>query len=115
MTDTPMILWFRRDLRLADHPMLTAALATGRPLIPVFLLDPETEAIGAAAKWRLGLSLADFAARLEGVGSRLILRRGAAPEALARLIAETGAAGVMWSRAYDPAAIARDSAVKAML
>lgn len=115
MTDTPIILWFRRDLRLADHPMLTAALATGRPLIPVFLLDPETEAIGAAAKWRLGLSLADFAARLEGVGSRLILRRGAAPEALARLIAETGAAGVMWSRAYDPAAIARDSAVKAML
>ncbi|RID93630.1 deoxyribodipyrimidine photo-lyase [Gemmobacter lutimaris] len=115
MTDAPLILWFRRDLRLADHPMLTAALATGRPLIPVFLLDPETEAIGAAAKWRLGLSVADFAARLEGMGSRLILRRGAAPESLARLIAETGAAGVMWSRAYDPASIARDTAVKAML
>ena len=50
MTNTPLILWFRRDLRLSDHPMLAAAVATGRPLIPVFILDPETEALGAAAK-----------------------------------------------------------------
>ena len=30
MTDRPLILWFRRDLRLADNPMLAAAVATGR-------------------------------------------------------------------------------------
>jgi deoxyribodipyrimidine photo-lyase len=28
---TPVILWFRRDLRLADNPALTQAAATGRP------------------------------------------------------------------------------------
>ncbi|MGL5008534.1 MAG: cryptochrome/photolyase family protein [Paracoccaceae bacterium] len=115
MTDAPLILWFRRDLRLADHPMLTAAVASGRPLIPVFILDPETEAIGAAAKWRLGLSLADFAARLAGIGSRLTFRRGDALAVLQGLIAETGASGVHWSRLYDPAAIARDKGVKAAL
>jgi deoxyribodipyrimidine photo-lyase len=115
MTDAPLILWFRRDLRLADHPMLAAAAATGRPLLPVFVLDPETERLGAAVKWRLGLSLADFAARLEGIGSRLILRRGPALEVLRALVAETGAAGVRWTRAYEPAAIMRDSAVKAAL
>ncbi|MES2143916.1 MAG: deoxyribodipyrimidine photo-lyase, partial [Pseudomonadota bacterium] len=32
----PLILWFRRDLRLADHPMLTAAAASGQPILPVF-------------------------------------------------------------------------------
>jgi deoxyribodipyrimidine photo-lyase len=53
----PLILWFRRDLRLDDHPILAAAVAQGRPLIPVFILDPETEAQGAAARWRLGLAV----------------------------------------------------------
>ncbi|WP_281277065.1 cryptochrome/photolyase family protein [Aliigemmobacter aestuarii] len=115
MTDAPLILWFRRDLRLADHPMLTAAVATGRSLIPVFILDPETEATGAAARWRLGLSVDDFAQRIAGLGSRLVLRRGPAGDVLDRLIAETGAAGVMWSRLYDPASRARDGAVKAAL
>lgn len=115
MTDAPLILWFRRDLRLADNEMLTAAVRTGRPLLPVFILDPETEAIGAAARWRLGLSVADLAARLAAVGSRLILRRGAAQAVLEDLIAEAGAAGVMWSRLYDPASRARDGAIKAAL
>jgi deoxyribodipyrimidine photo-lyase len=115
MTDAPLILWFRRDLRLGDHPMLAAAVACGRPLIPVFILDPETEAIGAAATWRLGLSLAAFDAALQAVGSRLTLRRGPALAVLQGLIGGTGAAGVQWSRLYDPAAIARDTAVKAAL
>ena len=115
MTDAPLILWFRRDLRLADLPMLTAAVATGRPLVPLFILDPETEAIGAAAKWRLGLSLADLQARLRGLGSGLTLRRGAALDVLCAVIAETGAAGVHWSRLYDPVAVARDTGVKAAL
>lgn len=111
----PLLLWFRRDLRLADHPMLAAALDTGRPLIPVFVLDPETETLGAAAKLRLEAALSVFDARLRGLGSRLILRRGPASGVLAALIAETGAAGVMWSRLYDGAGQARDSAIKATL
>ncbi len=112
MTDQPLILWFRRDLRLADNPMLTAAIASGRPVLPVFILDPETESIGAAPKWRLGLSIADFAARLGKLGLKLTLRRGAALGVLGQLIKETGAAGVMWSRLYDPASQARDAAIK---
>lgn len=115
MTKAPLILWFRRDLRLGDHPMLAAALATGRPLIPVFILDPETEAIGAAPKFRLGLAVDHFAARLSAIGSRLILRRGAALDMLLALARETGAGGVMWSRMYDAPAKARDQVVKAGL
>jgi deoxyribodipyrimidine photo-lyase len=111
----PLILWFRRDLRLGDNPMLTAALATGRPLLPVFILDPETEAIGAASKLRLEMALEAFGAALEALGARLILRRGPAGAVLERLVAETGAAGVMWSRLYDGPSKARDQAVKAAL
>lgn len=115
MSETPLILWVRRDLRLGDHPMLAAAVASGRPVLPVFILDPETEAIGAAPKWRLGLSVAAFGKALEGLGVRLILRRGPALDVLRALVAETGAGGVWWSRLYDPASVARDTAVKAAL
>jgi len=115
MTDAPLILWFRRDLRLVDHEMLTGAVASGRPLIPVFILDPETEALGAAAKWRLGLAVAAFARALEGLESRLVLRRGPALAVLQGLVAETGAVGVHWSRLYDPVSVARDKSVKAGL
>ena len=111
----PLILWFRRDLRLDDHPMLSAALASGRPLLPVFILDDETRALGAASLLRLDLARAAFAGRLAAVGSRLILRQGPALPVLQRLATETGAAAVLWTRGYDPASKARDTAVKAAL
>jgi deoxyribodipyrimidine photo-lyase len=115
MSSGPDLVWFRRDLRLADHPALTAALAGGRPIVPVFILDSETEATGAAARWRLGLAIAALDARLRAMGSRLILRRGDAGEVLAQLARETGAAAVHWSRLYAPDTVARDAAVKAGL
>jgi len=111
----PLILWFRRDLRLDDNPMLHAAAATGRALIPVFIGDEALFGIGAAARWRYGESIRDFAARLEGMGTRLTLRRGPALAVLRELVAQTGAGGVWWTRLYDPDARCRDSAVKAAL
>ncbi len=111
----PILCWIRRDLRLADNQMLSAAAGTGRPVIPVFLLDPEAQALGAAPKWRLGQGLAVFADGLQALGSRLILRRGPAVEGLRALIDETGADTVWWHRLYDGASVARDRAVKSAL
>lgn len=111
----PIIYWFRRDLRLSDHPGLAAACATGRPVIPVFLCDPQVDALGAAPKWRFGRGIEAFFDALAVRGSRLILRRGAALGCLRALVAETGAGSVWWTRAYDPQAMARDSAVKSAL
>jgi deoxyribodipyrimidine photo-lyase len=45
---TPALIWFRHDLRLADHPAL-AALAGGDKVLPVFVLDDT-----AAREWRYG-------------------------------------------------------------
>ena len=115
MSDAPIILWFRRDLRLSDHIALSAAVETGRPIIPVFIHDEVVKTHGAAPKWRLGLGVEHFAQRLESIGSRLILRRGDARVVLDGLVQETGATTVWWTRAYDPDSIERDSGVKSAL
>ncbi|KZY42169.1 deoxyribodipyrimidine photolyase [Roseovarius sp. HI0049] len=116
MSDTrPTILWLRRDLRLSDHPALTAAVDRGGPVIPVFIRDSSIDRLGAAPRWRLGLSLEDFSKGLKEKGSRLIFRAGPAQEVLRELVKETGAGAVYWSRLYDPEAIERDSDVKSLL
>ena len=111
----PLLMWFRRDLRLTDHPALSAAVATGAPVIPVFIRDPQVDGLGAAPKWRLGEGLRTFAASLDAKGSKLIFRSGPAQSVLDDLIAETGASRVFWSRCYDPQSVERDSAIKANL
>ena len=111
----PVLVWFRRDLRLGDHPALTAAVATGRAVIPVFLHDETVEELGAAPRFRLGLSIAALGRDIAAAGSRLILRRGSALAVLRDLVAQTGAGAVVWTRGYDPAARARDESVKAAL
>ena len=112
------VLWFRQDLRLSDNPALAAAIEHGGPVIPVFIWAPEEEGAfppGAASQWWLARSLAALQSDLENRGSRLIVRRGPAGEALAGLAAETGAGAVFWNRRYEPAAIARDQRVKSDL
>jgi len=113
LTDkTPIIMWFRRDLRLADHPALTHAAQSGRPVIPVFVLDEVTERQGAAARFRLALSVKSLKAQLERIGSQLILRRGNASDVLRAVVKESEAGAVYWSRLYDPKSKARDTGVK---
>ncbi len=111
----PVIWWVRKDLRLADNPALASALALGRPVIPVFILDEVFSRFGAAPLWRFGLGVGHLAERLEALGSRLVLRRGPAADVLAGLVAETGAGSVRCSRAYDPDQVARDRDVKSTL
>ncbi len=108
----PVILWFRRDLRLDDHPALIAAAAGGRPVLPVFIHDETVETLGAAARLRLGRSVAALQFALAARGLTLILRRGLALAVLTDLVARTGARDIHWTRYYEPAHIARDRAVK---
>jgi deoxyribodipyrimidine photo-lyase len=117
MKNTPAIVWFRLDLRLADNPALHAAIQRST-VIPVFIHAPEEEAPwspGGATKWWLHQSLRVLDASLRERGSRLILRRGAALETLRALLRETGAGAVFWNRRYEPAVIARDARVKESL
>lgn len=112
---SPVIVWFRLDLRLSDNPALRAAAETRCPLIPFFIWAPDEEdpwPPGAASRWWLHQSLAALQKDLASKKSRLILRNGPSLDALQQVAAETGAKAVFWNRRYEPAVIARDARVK---
>jgi deoxyribodipyrimidine photo-lyase len=112
------LVWFRRDLRLADNPALQAALDAGYAPVPVYVHAPDEEAPwapGAASGAWLGRSLQALAADLAARGSRLLLRWGPTRAALESLAAEAGAEAVFWNRQYEPAVIARDRVLKQAL
>jgi deoxyribodipyrimidine photo-lyase len=118
MSETPAIVWFRQDLRLADNPALAAALASGRSLLLLYLLDDETPGkwkIGAAARWWLHKSLEALGREIAKRGGALMLRRGRAESVLPQVLQETGARAVFWNRCYEPYAVARDAALKQSL
>ena len=109
------IIWFRNDLRLADNPALIASLGSGRAVVPVYVLDEETEGVrapGAASRWWLHHSLLSLDASLRKLGSRLILRRGPAERVVAELAAECEADAIYWNRIYDQGSRARDARLK---
>ncbi len=118
MTTPATLLWFRLDLRLTDNPALEAARQRGGPVVPVFVWAPEEEGDwppGGASRWWLHRSLAALAGDLETRGARLLIRRGPSLASLRQLARETGADAVYWNRRYEPALIARDTAVKEAL
>ena len=108
---TPVILWFRQDLRLADNPALTHAAESGRPIIPVYILDQGSAgaAMGAASLWWLDKSLRALDGALRAGGAGLILRRGDSEAELRRLIDETGADAVFVNRRFEPRAFVHDA------
>jgi len=114
----PVIVWFRKDLRLSDNPALSAAVKAAGEVIPVFIWAPEEEGDwppGGASKWWLHKSLESLSADLEAHGASLTLRRGSSLEVLQDLIRQTGAGAVYWNRRYEPAAIECDSKIKKAL
>lgn len=113
--DAPALFWFRRDLRLADNPGLAAAAAGGRPIIPVFIHDPENDRSGGALDWWLHHSLAALDKSLRRLGSRLIVRRGDAETLIPKLAEETGAAAVYCNRLEEPWAVAQQQRIERKL
>lgn len=97
------LVWFRDDLRLADHPAFAAAAMDPEGVLAVYVLDEESTEVrplGSAARWWLHHSLTKLAASLSERGVPLVFRRGSAETVIPSLVAETGVTRVMWNRRY---------------
>ena len=117
MSDTALV-WFRRDLRLADNPALHAAAKAHRKLVPVYIFAPDEESpwsIGAAGRWWLHCSLQALRAALRARGSDLILRRGPTLQVLTDIIHSERISHVYWNRLYEPKLLQQESNAKTAL
>lgn len=110
MSRGPSLFWFRRDLRLADHPALWAAVrASSGLVVPVFVVDPALLAsVGPA---RAAYLRATLAALDEDLGGNLSLRVGQPADALADAAREVGARSIFATADFTPAGRQRDEAV----
>ncbi|ODA66230.1 Deoxyribodipyrimidine photo-lyase [Methyloligella halotolerans] len=98
----PVVMWFRRDLRLSDNPALSAAAKADGPLLPLFILDDDAPGhfrLGGASRWWLHGSLESLGKSLDG---HLILRRGKTAEILEEVLDETEASAIHTAAAYEP-------------
>ncbi|MBY3597105.1 MULTISPECIES: cryptochrome/photolyase family protein [Rhizobium] len=109
--EKPVILWFRKDLRLDDNQALNAAHVSARPIIPLYINEPRaagTGPLGAAQAWWLHHSLDALGKSLRSRQGRLVLVSGEALDVLRAVIRESGADAVFWNRRYDPSGLSID-------
>jgi deoxyribodipyrimidine photo-lyase len=112
---TPAVLWFRRDLRLADNPALVEAAADG-PVLPLFVLDPVLwGAAGPSRRAYLGASLRALDASLRERGTRLTVVRGDPVRRVPGVARAIGAQRVHAAADFGPYGSRRDAAVEQAL
>ncbi|MEO0938422.1 MAG: FAD-binding domain-containing protein [Pseudomonadota bacterium] len=88
-----VIVWFKRDLRVTDHPALAHAAALG-PVVPLFIHEPGfwAQRDVSGRQWDfVQESVADLRRQLSGLGLTLVERVGAAAEVLEAVRAEADA------------------------
>jgi len=115
---TTALLWYRRDLRVADHPALTLAAREYERVVPVFVLDDALLHGRFASSPRTAFMLGclrDLDAALRARGSGLVVRHGRPGDELMALAGEVGAQAVLWTSDVAPYARARDTRVTVAL
>ena len=117
-TDSTAIVWFRRDLRVADHPALSEALVRFARVACLFVLDDRLIDGRSRSPRRLAFlrdSLLALSADLDARGGALVVRRGKPDEVVLAFARELRAGAVLVSRDYTPYARRRDARVAAAL
>lgn len=115
MSEQPIIVWFRNDLRLTDNLAVARAVEAGAPIIALYIRQPSgggKRTLGGASKWWLHHSLQGLKADISKAGARLVLRTGKPNDVLTALASETEAKCVHITRQYDPHAVSLESDLK---
>ncbi len=111
-----VIWWIRRDLRLQDNPALQAALNTGLPVIPLFILDPKLlQDPPSRRQMFLFDALSHLDQALNILGNKLIIRQGNPFSVLHQLFQEFPIEAIFAEEDYSPYANSRDGEIQRVL
>ncbi len=108
------IVWFRRDLRIHDHPALVDAITNADRVVALFVLDPvllEGRWPSPNRAWYLLGCLHALDDQLRSIGGRLTVRVGDPTRIVPTLAAEVGADAVLVTREVGPFGRHRDQVV----
>jgi deoxyribodipyrimidine photo-lyase len=117
MVDLIMV-WHRRDLRIADHVAVATARQQSAKVVGVFCLDPALLQRDDVAPARVTYMIGCLKALQEAyaqAGSQLIILQAPPPQGLVGLATALGAKAVFWNNDVEPYARERDRAVAAGL
>lgn len=106
-----IIVWFRNDLRLHDHPALAKALTDADAVVPLFVFDPKIYSGKHAGSNRNRFLLEcveDVRRSLKKLGGDMVVRSGATLDELEKTVRETNADAIYYTADYSPYATARD-------
>ena len=119
MTTAVHLFWFRRDLRLDDNKGLTAALAAGIPVVPLFIFDKTIlEQFPDPYDRRVDYiyqALEELNRQLAIYGSALTVLHDIPKKAFESLLGKYNVQKVFCNHDYEPQAIRRDVEIKDFL
>lgn len=107
--DSTAVVWFRRDLRLADHPALNAAAASADRVVALFVDDDRLRRPSGAA--RVAFLDGCLAALDDDIGGHLLRRAGDPVTVVADVAREVAATDVYVTEDFAPYGRGRDEAV----
>jgi deoxyribodipyrimidine photo-lyase len=114
MTDSLILFWHRRDLRIADNTGLAAARQQTRKVVGVFCLDPnllERDDVAPVRVTYMIGSLQHLQQRYAEAGSQLLILHADPRQAIPKLATALNAQAVFWNWDVEPYSQQRDRTV----
>ncbi|CAB4605301.1 unannotated protein [freshwater metagenome] len=103
------IMWFRRDLRIADNPALLAAIAASDEIVPLFIMNDDVA--NNSGPYRLAYLAKSLQSLDKSLGEKLLVISGEPSEVLKDVMTRYQATSIHVSTDYTPYGVARDAKV----
>jgi len=112
------LIWFQRDLRIHNNPLLEWALQQDQPVVAIYIYSPEEDSPwseGAASRWWLHQSLTQFYKDLKKLKITLHFFKGNSVETIEKLSKDLKVSSVGWTNRVEPNRIACETKIEQQL
>jgi deoxyribodipyrimidine photo-lyase len=110
-----ILWWIRRDFRLTDNEALHQAVQRAELVTPIFILDPRLIGSSYVGEKRMGFlyaGLHQLHSDLNGIGSRMVIRKGDPLNVFEELRSQIGFDAIFAEADFSPYAQERDSKLR---